>query len=115
MEALPSPLSSRPERSGAEGSAVPRTAPGNVFLRSGKRPNSNPLSVDLGSKPHLFQHPNSQVIHIQLVPSHPMASRNRKRVMVVMPPLTAHYQCNPPVVPRIVPRLQPPRTPDVRR
>jgi hypothetical protein len=31
LEALPSPLSSRPERSGVEGSAVPRTPPGNVF------------------------------------------------------------------------------------
>src|SRR3984957_8867079 len=32
MEAQPSPLSSRPERSGVEGSAVPRTYLGNVSL-----------------------------------------------------------------------------------
>src|ERR1700691_5903739 len=31
MEATPSPLSSRPERSEVEGSAVPRTSLGNVF------------------------------------------------------------------------------------
>jgi hypothetical protein len=31
LEAPPSPLSSRPERSAVEGSAVPRTPPGNVF------------------------------------------------------------------------------------
>jgi hypothetical protein len=31
LEAPPSPLSSRPERSVVEGSAVPRTSPGNVF------------------------------------------------------------------------------------
>src|SRR5258706_1905199 len=35
---LPSPLSSRPERSGAEGPAVLRTLRGNVFRRSGHGP-----------------------------------------------------------------------------
>ena len=35
MEALPSPLSSRPERSAVEGSAVQRTSPGNVFRQTG--------------------------------------------------------------------------------
>src|ERR1700722_1170798 len=34
MEALPSPLSSRPKRSEVEGSAVPRTPPGDVFRQS---------------------------------------------------------------------------------
>jgi hypothetical protein len=34
MEALPSPLSSRPERSGVEGSAVQPTFTGNVFRQS---------------------------------------------------------------------------------
>jgi hypothetical protein len=33
LEALPSPLSSRPERSGVERSAVQRSPPGNVFER----------------------------------------------------------------------------------
>src|ERR1700723_3711829 len=43
MEALPSPLSSRPERSEVEGSAVPRTPHGNVFRNL--NPNSHPVII----------------------------------------------------------------------
>jgi hypothetical protein len=42
MVALPSPLSSRPERSEVEGSAVPQTPLGNVFLQGVPNPKNQP-------------------------------------------------------------------------
>src|SRR5580698_8720441 len=48
MKAPPSPLSSRPERSGVEGSAVQRTSRGNVLLPP-KNPIENAIAAPGGN------------------------------------------------------------------
>lgn len=48
------------------------------------------------------EQPDTPVVDIDLIPSQPVTRRDRIRVMVVVPSLTAREQRNPPIVARTV-------------
>src|SRR5690348_16685840 len=54
------------------------------------------------SQTEQLEHANAEVIQINFIPSESMASRDRVRVMIVVPSLAERHHCNPPVIGGIV-------------
>ena len=57
-----------------------------------------PAFMDTGSKSELPEDPNGVIVEIDFVPLQPMPGENWVGVMIVMPPVSETYQCDPPIV-----------------
>jgi hypothetical protein len=54
--------------------------------------------MDTGSKSELLENPNGVIVEVDFVPLQPVPSGNRVGVVIVMPPVSETYQCDPPIV-----------------
>jgi hypothetical protein len=57
-----------------------------------------PAFMDTGSKSELPEDPNGVIVEVDFVPLQPMPGGNWVGVMIVMPPVSETYQCDPPIV-----------------
>src|SRR5262249_51407840 len=70
--------------------------------------------ADFPGKSKFLQRPDAVPVDVYFVPGQPLARRRRMRMMVVVPAFPPTYQRHPPVIARIVGRLEAATAPGVR-
>src|SRR5487761_817639 len=72
-------------------------------------------TVNLAGQPELLHEPDAIPIAVYLVPLQPVPSRDRVRVVIVVPAFAPRDQCNPPAIGRTIAGRKSARSPRVRR